>query len=159
MTTNYDRKKAVLYAQRWALNKNPAFYHFGNIGGDCTNFISQCLFAGGAKMNFDKYGWFYIDANTRSASWTSVYYFSKFITENKSIGPFGVFDKVENLEVGDLVQLRQNPTHFNHTVIITKKTEDEILVCAHSVDAKNKPLNRYSFEELRGIHILGIRQK
>ena len=42
----YDRQAAVAYAHRWAYLRNPAFYNFDKLGGDCTNFASQCLYAG-----------------------------------------------------------------------------------------------------------------
>ena len=42
----YDRQKAVAYARRWALGRNPAYFDFQDLGGDCTNFASQCLYAG-----------------------------------------------------------------------------------------------------------------
>ena len=54
MVKEYNRQKAIEYARKWALLANPDYYHFGGIGGDCTNYISQCLLAGGGKMNFDK---------------------------------------------------------------------------------------------------------
>ena len=69
-TIEYDREKAVLYAQKWALGANPNFYHFGGIGGDCTNFVSQCLLAGEAVMNYSPLGWFYKSLFDRSASWS-----------------------------------------------------------------------------------------
>ena len=37
----YDRRAAVLYAHRWAYGRNPAFYDYEGLGGDCTNFASQ----------------------------------------------------------------------------------------------------------------------
>ena len=40
--TAYDRGKAVAYAHKWAFGRNPAYYNFDKIGGDCTNFTSQC---------------------------------------------------------------------------------------------------------------------
>ena len=43
-------KAEIEYARRWAFSANPAYYNFENIGGDCTNFVSQCLYAGGAVM-------------------------------------------------------------------------------------------------------------
>lgn len=49
---NYDREAAVAYAKRWAFSRNPAFYDFSRIGGDCTNFASQCIYAGAKVMNF-----------------------------------------------------------------------------------------------------------
>ena len=42
----YDRRAAVEYAHKWAFGRNPEFYDFSEIGGDCTNFASQCLYAG-----------------------------------------------------------------------------------------------------------------
>ena len=48
---DYDRKAAVLYAHAWAYGRNPAFYDYEQVGGDCTNFASQCIFAGCGIMN------------------------------------------------------------------------------------------------------------
>ena len=39
----YNREAAVSYARRWALGRNPAYMDYELWGGDCTNFISQCL--------------------------------------------------------------------------------------------------------------------
>ena len=44
----YDRRAAVAYAHQWAYGRNPDFYDYEEIGGDCTNFASQCLYAGRA---------------------------------------------------------------------------------------------------------------
>lgn len=159
MVKEYNRLKATEYAQKWALNANPEYYHFGGIGGDCTNFISQCLLAGGGVMNYDKInGWFYNSVNSRSPSWTSVAYLQKFLLNNKEIGPFASLYNINNLQIGDLIQLRQNPTHFNHTLIITRITGNQIYVCAHSNDALNKPLSSYQYFQAQGIHIEGIRK-
>lgn len=153
----YNRNKAVDYARAWALNKNPEFFHFDGIGGDCTNFISQCLLAGGGIMNYDKYyGWFYIDKNNRAPSWTSVKYLQRFLLGNHSPGFRCKILPIEDLEVGDIIQIRQNPDNFNHSVIVSKITNREIYVCAHSYDALDKPLSSYNYLELVGIHIIGI---
>ena len=73
----YNRQKAVDYARRWALNRNPAFYDFQAIGGDCTNFASQCLYAGAEIMNYTPVtGWYYRSASDRTASWTDTEYLS-----------------------------------------------------------------------------------
>ena len=42
----YNRQAAVAYAHKWAFGRNPAFFDFSELGGDCTNFASQCLYAG-----------------------------------------------------------------------------------------------------------------
>ena len=153
----YNRNKAVEYARTWALGKNPNYFHFTDIGGDCTNYISQCLLAGGGIMNYDKYyGWFYINQSNRSPSWTSVKYLQRFLLGNYSPGFVCKILPIEQLEVGDIIQIRQNETHFNHSVIISQITNREIYVCAHSYDALDKPLSSYNYLELVGIHIVGI---
>ena len=48
----YDRAAAVVYAHRWAFKRNPAYYDYEEIGGDCTNYASQCLYAGSGIMNY-----------------------------------------------------------------------------------------------------------
>ena len=37
--------------RRWALLRNPAYLDFHGLGGDCTTFVSQCLYAGAGVMN------------------------------------------------------------------------------------------------------------
>ena len=86
----YNRQDAVNYANRWALSRNPAYYDYSNIGGDCTNFASQVLYAGTGVMNYNsENGWYYIDANNKSPSWTGVNFFYIFIVNNDGLGPFG----------------------------------------------------------------------
>lgn len=159
MIKQYDRQSAVLYAQKWALKHNPEFYYFGGIGGDCTNFISQCLLAGGGIMNFDYIkGWYYISQADRSPSWTSVGYLHNFLTRTEnSVGPFAKIVDIDSAEVGDILQLRQNPTNFNHTLIISQKIGDQIYVCAHSDAALNKPLSEYFFNQVLALHIEAIK--
>ena len=57
----YDRQKAVEYARRWALERNPIFEDYTGIGGDCTNFVSQAIFAGTCVQNYTRdLGWYLI---------------------------------------------------------------------------------------------------
>ena len=44
----YDRLAAVRYADKWWNSYNPAYPKFEV--DDCTNYVSQCLRAGGAPM-------------------------------------------------------------------------------------------------------------
>lgn len=58
--SDYDRKAAVEYAHEWAYFRNPAFYNYQLLGGDCTNFASQCIYAGSKVMNYTPvFGWYY----------------------------------------------------------------------------------------------------
>ena len=156
---DYDRTKAVAYAKEWALNRNPNYYDFNNIGGDCTNFISQCIYAGANVMNYAPIvGWFYISVNNRAPAWTGVNELYNFLINNKGIGPFGKIIQKHQAEPGDLIQLGNFDNIYYHTLIISKINNGNIYVCAHSNDSLNKPLNGYAFRKLRFIKIEGIRK-
>lgn len=159
----YDRRAAVAYAHQWAFGRNPHYYDYEEIGGDCTNFASQCLYAGSKVMNFTPtFGWYYIDANSKSPSWTGVPYFYNFVTrQEKSIGPFGVESTMEMMLPGDFVQLRfEERDIFSHTPVIVSvgspPSLQNILVAAHSIDADWRPVDTYPFEEIRFLHVLGV---
>ena len=103
---SYQRTAAVEYARRWAFGRNPAYYDFSGIGGDCTNFASQCIFAGAGVMNFTPtFGWFYRSVNDRTPSWTGVEYLYNFLIHNEGAGPYAKEVPLSELEVGDVVQL------------------------------------------------------
>ncbi|MBE6646945.1 MAG: amidase [Ruminococcaceae bacterium] len=161
----YNRARAVEYARRWALSRNPLFTNFAGRGGDCTSFVSQCIYAGSCQMNFTPdFGWYYINENDRAPAWSSVEYFYDFMTGrrdfmqmNGGIGPYGIeVDSTGAIE-GDVVQLADETGDFYHTLIISGFSEGQTLVCAHTNDALDKPLSTYNFSSLRYIHIEGVR--
>ncbi|MCX4327582.1 MAG: amidase domain-containing protein [Lachnospiraceae bacterium] len=156
----YNRQFAYAYAAKWAFRRNPLFYNFTGIGGDCTSFVSQCIYAGCCEMNYNKYnGWYYTDVNDRSPSWTSVSFFYDFIVTNKLNGPFGYETNIDGLETGDVVQLRNEMDRYYHTLIVTGFDDNNILVSAHSDDAFNRRLDSYIYAAgARYIHIEGIRE-
>ncbi|MBO5111510.1 MAG: amidase domain-containing protein [Clostridia bacterium] len=157
-TAPYERERAVQYALKWAFARNPLFYEFDGIGGDCTNFVSQSILAGSCVMNFTPdYGWYFIDASDRAPAWTGVEFFYRFMTENQGIGPYGREVDREEVQVGDVVQLF-NGTRYYHTLLITDLRPGEIFVSAHSYDAKNRDLASYSYVRERFIHIEGVRR-
>lgn len=155
---NYNREAALAYAKKWAFKRNPQFYDFSKLGGDCTNFASQCIYAGAKIMNYTPiYGWFYNNANDRTASWTGVEYLYNFLINNDGAGPFAEETDLKNLQIGDIVQLGRANGDFYHSPVVVGFSHGQILVAAHSYDAFNKPLNSYNFAVARGVHILGVR--
>lgn len=155
----YDRAAALAYAKRWAFGRNPKYFDFSSLGGDCTNFASQCIFAGAGVMNYTPvYGWYYINANQRTASWTGVEYLYNFLTTNDGDGPFAEEVPLSRLEVGDIVQLGRANGDFYHSPVVVSVEGGRILIAAHSYDAFNRPLSSYRYEAVRGLHILGVRK-
>lgn len=157
----YDREAAVAYAHKWAFGRNPLYYDYEELGGDCTNFASQCLYAGTGIMNFTPtYGWYYIDANQKSPAWTGVIYFRNFLRrEEPSPGPFAIETDLDQLLPGDFIQFNFKGEVFSHTPIVVRvgnpATPENVLLAAHSYDADYRPLNTYVYQNIRFLHILG----
>lgn len=153
----YNRTAAVSYARKWALDRNPAYYNFDKIGGDCTNFTSQCLFAGAQVMNYTPVmGWFYRSSYDRTPSWTGVEYLYNFLVNNKSVGPYAHVVSQDEVMPGDIVQLGTASGDFYHSPIITA-VSPEILVAAHTFDALDRPLSSYTYDVALFLHIDGVR--
>lgn len=154
----YNRERAVEYAKKYAFSQNPIFGNFRGIGGNCTNFVSQALYAGTCVMNYTKtYGWYYISLDDRSPSWTGVEYFYNFITTNTGVGPFGREVSADEASVGDIIQLAKNEGGFYHTLLIVGYEGEDPLVAAQTDDAYARPLSTYTFDYLRYIRIDGAR--
>ena len=157
----YDRDAAVAYAERWAYGRNPDFFDFSELGGDCTNFASQCLYAGSGVMNYTPVlGWYYISLFERAPAWTGVNELYRFLVNNKGPGPRAVETGLGRIEKGDIIQLKlRSVDRFDHTPVVTDpgdRTPETIIIAAHSIDSKCRPLSSYNYKELRPLHIVGV---
>lgn len=128
MFYEYDRIGAVQYARRWSLDRNSKFQDYEDWGGNCTNYISQCVNAGGVPM--DPYGgnlmkkWYWYNDLNRTPSWTGAECFFEYFTcnNNEDTDNFGVYASevsYDELQLGDVVQLIKDGKAY-HTMIITK---------------------------------------
>jgi len=160
----YDRVEAVRYAHRWAYSRNPRYLDFENLGGDCTNFASQSIYAGSGVMNFTPvYGWYYVNGYNRTASWTGVGYLYNFLVGNKGVGPFAEVVDAKDVQPGDIVQLSfLGGGVFNHSPVIVQTGSppgiDNILVAAHTYDVDYYALTNYTWVDIRFLHIIGVRK-
>ena len=158
LTKPYNRERAVEYARRWALSRNPLFENFSGIGGDCTNFVSQCVYAGCCQMNYTPdFGWYYVSADDRAPAWTGVEFFYDFLTENEEEGPFATEVRRSRVRPGDIIQLADSSGDFYHTLIVSAVNGLQILVCAHSQDSLDRPLSSYNYATARFLRIEGAR--
>ena len=154
----YNRKRAVEYAKRYAFSQNPIFGNFRGIGGNCTNFVSQSIYAGSCVMNYTKtYGWYYTSLEDRAPAWTGVDYFYNFMTSNTGVGPFGRAVSLDMTEVGDVIQLAKNDGGYYHTLLIVGFEGEDPLVAAQTDDAYARPLSSYTYDYSRNIKIDGVR--
>lgn len=154
----YDRKAAVAYAREWAFKRNPAYLDFESLGGDCTNFASQVLLAGGLPMDRTPlYGWYYIDSYRRTASWTGVEYLYRHLLGLDTQRPRAAVIALDAVRPGDIVQLSFTGQRFQHSpvvVAVESTTPQGILVAAHTYDTRDRPLGTYEYSAVRPIHIL-----
>ncbi|MDW0108558.1 amidase domain-containing protein [Sporosarcina aquimarina] len=131
----YDREAAVWYANKWWDGRNPQYPSFDV---DCTNYISQCLRAGGAPMHGgparDR-GWWITDSNW-SFSW-SVAHSLRWYLAGSTRGLTAVqVGSAEELGLGDVIAYDfQGDGRFDHTTIVTAKDGASPLVNAHTYDA------------------------
>ena len=153
----YNRALVYEYAKRWAYGRNPIYYNFDSLGGDCTNYASQCIFSGCGVMNYKPtFGWYYINLSRRTPSWTGVEFLYNFLIDNKDAGPYAEEVAREDIRVGDIVQLG-NARGFYHSPVVCGISGANILVAAHTYDVFNKNLDSYHNEKIRNIHIQGAR--
>ena len=155
---SYRRDRAVEYAGRYAFGQNPVFGNFRGIGGNCTNFVSQAIYAGSCVMNYKPtYGWYYVSLDNRAPSWTGVDFFFNFMTSNTGVGPFGSEVGADALEVGDVIQLGREGEGFYHTLLVVGFEGEDTLVAAQTNDAFRRPLSSYEYDYARFLKIDGVR--
>lgn len=144
----YSRELAVNYANKNVYNSVPAYPNLRKMGGDCANFVSQCMLAGGIHYQNEWYvnkdnnknptplNVSQLDSSWRLADpspWISAKQFNsfwskryknaavtgKFITENTGL----IFNKL-NIFKGDVIQIASmnfwgGVGNIKHTMIIT----------------------------------------
>ena len=141
----YARRDAVQYARQWALSRNRAYNDFTKGGGDCMNFVSQCLYAGGLPFKNNGFEWHGLRGGS-SFSWRGVDSFLKQLKNYQQFGSprleFSCEKTPESLKAGDLVftvaegvpgDIERNPSHV---VILSHDYADkgQLVVCGHTVD-------------------------
>jgi len=158
----YDRNLAVNYAETWWNSYHPDFPQFDV---DCTNFISQCLLAGGAPMRgapVRDQGWWY-ENNNWSFSWSvahSMYWYLKTSTAGLQATEVGT---AKELYPGDVICYDfQGDNRWNHTTIVVGYDYGgNPLVNAHTDNSRHRywtytdsaawtPNIRYGFFHIKG---------
>lgn len=180
-----DTSRVVTYAKKYAESRNPLFYNYGDRGGDCQNYASQCIWygLGGVESatavnnhNFPMVGpsissrqWYNDGSGNHSGSWTAVGDFANYVKGGATsfVGLYGsVTSGIANAEVGDIIQVRENgEDSYSHSYVVVKvtgiagyRTLENIWVCAHSKDVLNGLLSDQGMNgsTFRTVHVEGI---
>lgn len=87
----------------------------------------------------------------------------EFLINNDSTGPIGKVCTIEEIDVGDLIQLNFGKDDiFNHTPVVVRIEEprkpENIYIAAHTYDRFDYSLANYFYSDIRYIHILGYKR-
>ena len=141
----YDRNAAVEYARVWAESNNPYYPFYGENGGDCTNFVSQALVAGGLPTDLTwRTYWLPIFGTKTTREWdnaqASYNYFTDLTNDFvKSVNTIETKSDILPLlmtgavKPGDLMYFeKESNGTITHTAIITQILNGDIIYCQHS---------------------------
>ena len=171
LNNDYDRLKAKAYIDTYWKNYNSAYPSFHQGGGDCANFVSQVLFAGGMPWADDKnpanhkksVNWYCKPGATSkdsekriTFSWKVAAVFKahwiKRVEMHKMYSYTEVIQNVNELSrevfLGDVVQFCYSSGVPYHTLAITGYNRDpeynvrDIVLASHDIDSNNRSLYR-----------------
>ncbi|MBO8163576.1 MAG: amidase domain-containing protein [Brevibacillus sp.] len=161
----YNRAKAVAYAETYWNSYNPAYLRFEV---DCTNFVSQCLHAGGIPMlyaNSRSRGWWYRGGARPSWSFSWAVAHSLYLLLRSGKAPFYARQVAspDQLEIGDVIcyDFDGDGRWQHNTIVVAKDAAGMPLVNAHTTDSRQRyweyrdstaytPNIRYGFFHIRG---------
>ncbi|PGM48838.1 hypothetical protein CN946_22895 [Bacillus sp. AFS053548] len=136
----YNRFNAVKYAETWWDGHNKEYPLYAN---DCTNFISQCLRAGGIRMvGMPKpgTGWWYKNHSNSSYSWRVAHALRRFLPAPKTGIKAEEVPSPKDLTLGDIIVYDfEGDGVWNHcTIVVAKDENGEPLVNAHTVNSRKR---------------------
>ena len=175
--STYNRAAAAQYARQHAKSYNTAYPSWG---ADCTNYVSQCVYAGGmpkitasSHSNANDSHWYLTNATNYSPSWTGADWFMRHWAKVREYGNY-VYngraysvriytkDYVLNnkatvgsfISVGDVVHYlsASNSNAYHSTIISVKNSNTDIKFCAHSQNRKDEDFFTYISGVNIGIH-------
>lgn len=118
--SGYNYKAMAKYLEKYWSNYNPAYRKFNGNGGDCTNFASQALRAGGWK---DKPGWYrnanywWYNSSNQTWSWSAV---NSWATFARNSGRTSALKSVWDLSTGDVLQVKpKGAKQKKHTMMVS----------------------------------------
>lgn len=166
----YDVEAAIAYARRYTGQRSGEWHDYSAEGGNCQNFVSQCLIAGGIPMDTEgeaRWKWYGAGVNNSAdelgctMSWINVDSFYEYARDNEGFGLAAETDAgLENGRPGDLIVMGR-PGDWNHIVIITEVVKNDAgetidhLICSNTSEVKDFPASAYPLPRRALIRVLG----
>lgn len=172
-TLSYDRQAVAKAAKKYAYNYNTLFTEYTGVGGDCTNFVSQCIWQSPGwgfdrigknnsvkwackKNSMNKYAY-------ETVSWVGVNELWTYLQTNDSPSQAGTVYGVSattsgynssNVQLGDVIQL-YNGNKWVHSIIVSEITDGIVYCAAHTGNYDRRKLSEYinNYPKYRVAHI------
>lgn len=152
----FDRFKAATYAKQYAHQYNPVYADLSQAAGigegDCTNFVSQAMLAGGWAMipgaAHDRSCWWYkrkpdggwwehYISGFASNTWVGAASFSVFLASSPRVARCAESD----LTLADIVQARRlSDDTVVHSLLVTSGVPGGVAVSYHTRNVLDEPL-------------------
>ena len=142
MYASYNPDAAAAYADQYVYNGatggsvyegyyNSAYANFNSVGGDCANYTSQSIYAGGMPQvvgtPYGTDGWYYKTSTNRSGTWTSTIYLRTWMGNNRGT----------KVTASNSTVFKGSPVFYNdaHTTIcVGKNSAGTPIINSHNKD-------------------------
>lgn len=157
------------YAKKWWNQRNPEFPDFSDSGGNCVNYTSQLLLAGGINrisptpipddnINLDPNYWYsYKKSNSpanynSSLAWINVSAFFNFWKESQELIQPSNLNAQRDLEVGDVIQLQHiKGGEYYHSMVIIDKDESTVYLTGNTTDRERMDIRSIKDNNIRAV--------
>lgn len=133
----FNLSEAKKYAKKWATEINPTYGEEKAkifFSADCTNFVSQILYAGGISMdkyNDDTKGWWWSSKGVRSVSWVNANTFKNYMGSGYNTQKWSDF--VSNVRGGDFIGVDfGDDGSVDHMGFVYTKSRGRLKIAQHT---------------------------
>ncbi|MBQ5969445.1 MAG: amidase domain-containing protein [Clostridia bacterium] len=121
-----NQSKITEYALEYWDNYNSNYSNYNSDGGDCCNFVSQCLHYAGLPMDSN---WYWSAYSDHTSSWTYCPSLKSYLVDNLKCD-FITSPSASQIEVGDVLYYGGG----SHVGICSEVIDGQPWVCAHNND-------------------------
>ncbi len=141
--TTYNYAAMATYAEKYWKNYNTAYRRFNSAGGDCTNYISQSLYAGGwkhATASTEDYDTWWYGTSSQSDTWVGVNEWSWFTQTAKRTTALA---NAYQMDIGDVLQVDFDKDGAkDHTMITSYRSTSGVpYLTYHDTDTYRRSLS------------------
>ena len=140
--TSYNQMAVIAYADKYWDDYNSAYKNYNSVGGDCANFVSQCIYAGGMPQvkgdTSSADAWWYNGKGSigASSSWIYCPTFVKFFSQH---GNYIMNPKASQIFPGSPVVYKKSGTFYHATICVGYNSAGTPVISAHNNNRYHVP--------------------